>query len=425
MWIDQYGYIVLFITLLIELIAAGIPTEILMSYAGFMVYQGRLGYIPAILAAWIGSALGISVAYFIGWRLGAPFFHKYGPKVHLGPERLDKFSNWFSKYGAGLIVVAYFIPGIRHITGYFSGITRFSFAKFATFAYIGAFLWTATFVSLGRALGTQWETLHGATTKYVAIGAIAIGVIIVGLYIYKRFGQRIVHHLKVIRMHSPLRAKLWIVGTGIGFVVLFIFMVGVIQDYLANESSELDTIVTLVVQSTFGVQATPFMRVATYLSSPVLLIPVALFTLWWAWRRDQNRMLEIVFFATVIVGGVLLESILQAVFGRIGPSTSDIVNSLASAFPGERSVVSLTVWGYFSYLLIRHATRLMVPFLVIPSLLLIVLILSISHLYFGVQSASDIVAGYVFAGVWLSINIMFLDILRELRRSGSHRERLL
>jgi membrane protein DedA with SNARE-associated domain len=37
--LDQYGYIVLFLSLMLELIIIPIPNELLMTYVGFLVYQ--------------------------------------------------------------------------------------------------------------------------------------------------------------------------------------------------------------------------------------------------------------------------------------------------------------------------------------------------------------------------------------------------
>ena len=50
-YIDQFGYIVLFTALLLELIAIPLPGEVLMSYTGFLVFQGHLNWVVSILIA--------------------------------------------------------------------------------------------------------------------------------------------------------------------------------------------------------------------------------------------------------------------------------------------------------------------------------------------------------------------------------------
>ena len=53
----------------------------------------------------------MTISYWIGYKLGVPFFHKHGHRIHLGPDRLEKMSNWFENYGNKLLLIAYFIPG--------------------------------------------------------------------------------------------------------------------------------------------------------------------------------------------------------------------------------------------------------------------------------------------------------------------------
>ena len=94
----------------------------------------------------------MTISYSIGYKVGEPFFGKYGSRFHMGLERFEKLSHWFSKYGDKLLLIAYFIPGIRHITGKFSGTTRLHFRRYPIFAY-GAFLWVTVFITLGKVLG--------------------------------------------------------------------------------------------------------------------------------------------------------------------------------------------------------------------------------------------------------------------------------
>src|SRR5690625_2415662 len=141
--------------------------------------------------AGVGSCSGMTVSYWIGYKLGTPFFQIYGHRIHLGPERIEKTSRWFKKYGNKLLIVAYFIPGIRHITGYFSGMTQISFRTYAIYAYSGAFIWTGTFTSLGKILGPQWEQFHISIKKYFFIGSVIVIILLVILYLLKNYTTKI------------------------------------------------------------------------------------------------------------------------------------------------------------------------------------------------------------------------------------------
>jgi len=156
-WVDQYGYIVLFLVLMLEPLGIPLPGEFIMSYIGLLTAAGRLDLVTSILVAGLGCIIGRTVAYWAGLKLGAPFFQKHGHRLHMGPERMEKTARWFGKYGNVVLIIGNFIPGVRHVSGYFSGITKIPFRMYTVYAYGGALLWIGTFIFLGRVLGSQWQ----------------------------------------------------------------------------------------------------------------------------------------------------------------------------------------------------------------------------------------------------------------------------
>ena len=218
-YINQFGYIVLFVALMLELIAVPLPGEVLMCYSGFLVFQGHLNWTLSILFAGIGACAGMTISYWVGSKLGTPFFEKYGRKFHMGKERIEKTSHWYGKYGNKLLFIAYFIPGVRHITGYFSGITWLPFRTYALFAYSGAFLWTAVFVTLGKILGPQWDQFHTLIQKYLIIGVVVAACALAMIYIYKKYKVQLIGAARRIEnmvleiLHFLNRIKVYAVCT--------------------------------------------------------------------------------------------------------------------------------------------------------------------------------------------------------------------
>ena len=84
------------------------------------------------------------------------FIRKYGRKIHFTEKRLEQTQELFQKYGAMLLSMGYFIPGVRHLSAYVAGMSKLRFPTFALFAYIGAFIWCLTFITLGVSLGKNW-----------------------------------------------------------------------------------------------------------------------------------------------------------------------------------------------------------------------------------------------------------------------------
>lgn len=189
-YIDQYGYIVLFIYLALDLIALPLPGQSLMTYAGFLVYKGHLGLGTSILVTTLGSWTGMTITYFIGSKLGYPFLKKHGRFLKLSPELLEKTSKWYGEHGNLLLTIGYFLPGIRHFTGYFAGIAKLPLRTFIIFAYSGALIWTTCFIMLGRFLGPQWDKLNDTVKNTILIGALITAVILISIYLFNRWVRR-------------------------------------------------------------------------------------------------------------------------------------------------------------------------------------------------------------------------------------------
>lgn len=310
-WMVHYGYYVLGISLMLELLALPLPGEVIMTYAGLLIYQGNLNWFLSILAAGAGASIGMTSSYWIGYKLGNPFFEKYGSKIHIGPERLMKTSKWFERYGYKVLIIAYFIPGVRHFTGYFSGITRMPFQTYMLYAYSGAFIWTATFISLGKILGPKWEQFHRIITKYLLIAGIIAAVIMIVVYLYHKYRCQLYEvtlltlNKGVKTFHTLGRVKLLVVVSIGTFLMFFILMLGLVQDFLANEFAEFDAVTSYLVPAIFDKSWAVWLNRISYLTTiPVLLMLVAL-SLFWIVSKGKDRMLEIGFLLFVF-GGVWL-----------------------------------------------------------------------------------------------------------------------
>jgi len=420
--LDQYGYIILFTGLLLELIALPTPGEILMSYCGFLVYQNKLNWGISILVSAMGASIGITISFFIGLYLGKTFFVKYGSYIHMGPERMEKTSKWFERHGNKLLIIAYYIPGVRHITGYFSGITKIPYRKFAFNAYLGAFIWAGTFITLGKILGPKWEIFHSSIKKYLIIISLVIVAIIIVYYIYKNYKSRIINFtIQLLKntlktYHSLGKVKVVVACIAFSFLLLLVLVASLIQDFLANEFSQFDIIASFLVQSIFTSNWSGFMRFFMVITSPGALIILIVIIVIWIILKDENKLLEIRALFFVIIAGQLLQEGLGLVFHKIGPLTAYIIGDIKHAFPNQQAFMAVVAFGFGAYILLRHTDKAYLKPLTIIIFLSICLFTGLSGIFFQTQYPSDVSAGYAFGGVWLSLNIVLLEVFRSLQK---------
>lgn len=420
-YMDQFGYIVLFAALLLELIALPLPGEVLMSYTGFLIYQGNLNWLASILIGGTGASLGMTLSYWIGFKLGKPFFEKYGHRFHMGPDKIEKTSYWFTKHGNKLLFIAYFIPGVRHITGYFSGITRLPFRTFSLFAYSGAFIWVTVFITIGKILGPQWEHFHNSIKKYLLIGSIVAVIIAILFYLFKKYKVQIknntIHllNMTMIIFHTRKRVGLLLSLTALITLGFIILMIGIIQDFLGNEFSDFNEIVNLLVSSTFNNGWIKVMHLFAFMGSRSALIILISFTLLWILFTAKKKIIELGSLILVLVGGELYEESLRVIFHNLSPSQYSIMDQLFNHFPSEQSLMDFIVYGFAVFIMVRTVNKVWIHTFIPLTGIIILILIALSRIFFEVELPSDVAAGYIFGGVWLGLNILLIEIFKLLR----------
>ena len=187
-WITHHGYVGIFSLLVFGIVGLPVPDEWLLTFSGYLVFKRTLFFIPAFAAAFLGSASGITVSYALGRIFDTYVLMKYGRYFHLTPDRLERVHSWFETRGRWTLIIGYFIPGVRHLTGYVAGASELSYPSFALFAYSGAFCWALIFITLGYLLGEEWDrvlrSLH--QTKLLMILAAAAVAIAYFAFVYRR-----------------------------------------------------------------------------------------------------------------------------------------------------------------------------------------------------------------------------------------------
>lgn len=184
-FLQQYGYIGIFLFLVVGIAGLPLPDEIMMTFLGYLTSIDKLHFWYTFFSAFLGSAAGITISFWIGLKFGYPFIKRYGSRFFITRRRLKISQLLFRKYGNWLLFVGYFIPGVRHVTAYLAGITNTSFVRFALYAYSGAIVWCLTFIGLGNILGSKWNLLFTTLHHYGAILGVVVLVVLLGWLIWR------------------------------------------------------------------------------------------------------------------------------------------------------------------------------------------------------------------------------------------------
>ncbi|MFX3625526.1 MAG: DedA family protein [Ectobacillus sp.] len=187
----HYGYLGLIVVLAAGIVGIPVPDEVVLTFVGYNVSRGNMTYITALLSGMLGALLGITVSYILGLRLGLPVLKKYGSRLGITEEKIQRTHELFEKYGPFLLMIGYFLPGVRHLTAYFAGLSDLSLRKFCLYAYTGAFIWVGLFVTLGVKLGENWRYMQYYVHHYGSYVVALSGFVGIVWFIYFFFFKKV------------------------------------------------------------------------------------------------------------------------------------------------------------------------------------------------------------------------------------------
>jgi membrane protein DedA with SNARE-associated domain len=179
-----YGGIVLLMG--IESACIPLPSEVIMPFAGFLVFKGEMLLWAVALAGALGCVLGSIPAYYLGMFGGRPLVEKYGKWVLISAKDLNWADQAFAKHGDIIIFIGRLLPAVRTFIAFPAGVARMPMGKFISYTFIGSFIWCYLLAFAGFIMGEHWESLkiYFHQFHYIIAGA---GLIFVIWYIRRHF----------------------------------------------------------------------------------------------------------------------------------------------------------------------------------------------------------------------------------------------
>ncbi len=184
--VRAFGYSGVFVLMLLESSSLPIPSEVILTYAGFLVSIGQLDFWTTVALSTVAGIAGSVIDYYIGLKgVESLMKHKILGKVILSTGQLEVAEKWFLKYGNLIVFISRIIPGFRTTLSFPAGAARMSMKKFLAFTTAGCFLWNIILIYLGLYLGQNWKQVAGYT-RYIIIAAVVVVIIIVTIYLVRR-----------------------------------------------------------------------------------------------------------------------------------------------------------------------------------------------------------------------------------------------
>lgn len=186
----------------LEVIVPPIPSEIVLPLAGFLAGRGDLSYTGALVWSTVGSLVGALVAYWLGAALGRDRVERLWARVPLSePEDLARADAWFVDHQRRAVFFGRFVPVVRSLISVPAGVSRMSLPVFVLYTALGSGLWNAVFITLGYELGAQWRNV-GQYSDVLNVITIVVIAVVVGVLA----GRRLVRRRRAARHHRDTLA---------------------------------------------------------------------------------------------------------------------------------------------------------------------------------------------------------------------------
>ena len=174
-----YGGIVLLMA--IESACIPLPSEIIMPFAGYLVYRGEMTLHGAALAGAIGCVVGSIPAYYLGQYGGRPLIERYGRYVLISHRELDLADRLFQRWGQWVVFAGRLLPVVRTFIAFPAGVSRMPMGRFVAYTFAGSYPWCYALAWVGAWAGEAWHTdprvkavYHRFELVIVIAGALAV-----------------------------------------------------------------------------------------------------------------------------------------------------------------------------------------------------------------------------------------------------------
>jgi len=195
-FMEKFGYFGILLLIAVENLFPPIPSEVILTFGGFMTTKTELTPFGVIVVATLGSVVGAIILYYIGRIVSVERLEKivdrWGKVLRVKKEDLHRADAWFDKHGNKAVFFCRMIPLIRSLISVPAGMSGMKLTPFLLYTTLGTIIWNTLLVMLGTTLGDRWEDIVEFMDVYsnIAYAIIAIiALVVLGMYL-RRFRKK-------------------------------------------------------------------------------------------------------------------------------------------------------------------------------------------------------------------------------------------
>ena len=177
-FLENFGPLAMIALLFASGVGIPIGEEVVNVPAGILVGRGVMSPVPVFIAAYIGVLGGDFLWFSICRKFGHGLLRKRWFKKFLHPRRLLEAKHQFDRKGAGILILARFIPGSRSPALTIAALMKMPWKKFIFVELTCCIMTTPLQVFIGIMIGRE---LAGQSLKATIMTGLAVVATIIAL----------------------------------------------------------------------------------------------------------------------------------------------------------------------------------------------------------------------------------------------------
>ncbi len=184
--ISYSGYWGIFILMVIESANIPAPSEIIMTFSGFLAFSGKLNFWTVVLVATFANFVGSILSYLLARHYGRGGINFLIKIFILDDDDVILAEKWFSRFGPASSFIGRLLPIVRTFISLPAGLFKVNLWKFSILTLLGSFIWCLVLTSIGYLAGENWKTVEPYFRTFDVVIVILV-ISVVASLIYRRF----------------------------------------------------------------------------------------------------------------------------------------------------------------------------------------------------------------------------------------------
>lgn len=441
--IQQFGLFGYWIVLLSALgeslpfVGLLVPGTVVVLISGFFSSQGYLDVGDLIWFSAIGASLGDWVSYRLG-KKGTKLF-KQENRI-LKQSLLEKGKVFFYQHGTKSIFFGRFLGPLRSTIPFVAGLSGMSPKLFFFWNIVSAFVWSATYVTLGYFFGELYESIEAWTTRVGLVLVSLVLLVVLIKYLVKRSGAffslvvfpfRAMYktlakqpeaksflrvHARLVRVLGQRLSPKQFSGLPLTTVVFALLYLGLAVFGALELVSALGKTMLLdlsINQQLVAVREPAVVKVFLWITAlgtwqVTLSITLVSAFIWWVWNKRAYTL----GFLTSLSGTLGYVYVLKSLINRPRPLEAVYLET-STSFPSAHAALAIAVFGFLAFAALRHLKNWTFKLNALFACVVMMALIGLSRLYLGVHFFSDVWNGYILGLIWLACGVAMTEWLER------------